>query len=61
MNNKSLLLVAALGLMLTFIAGLAVGSFLSLGELNSIKAQISALQDQVMRLSLESLKSSTIL
>ena len=52
MNNKSLLLVAALGIMLTFIAGLAVGSLLSLGELNSIKAQISALQDQVVKLSL---------
>jgi hypothetical protein len=67
MNNKNLLLFTAFGLILAFIAGIAAGFIVSLGELNSIKAQVSALQNQVanltskneeLRLSLERLNST---
>jgi hypothetical protein len=50
MNNKNLLLFVAFGLILVFIAGIAIGFVTSLGELNSIKAQVLALQNQVTNL-----------
>jgi prefoldin subunit 5 len=60
-------LFVAFGLILAFIAGIVVGFIASLGELNSIKAQVSVLQKQVtnltskneqLRLSLERLNST---